>query len=226
MATPDNAKVGESISIQKQEYTRAGTPIGPDTVLIGRESFEPPAYDAVRWRCQTEVAKYNAPSESVRAGEVYPDEVLDIDGNLLVYGGADIMWLGLKNGLSATTGLKNTFFDNSNAVIYVGDVNTAAAAGQVDLQATSESTNRDAVAMEATYPIHTTGDGSTANQNIVFRSVFSTSVGNFAWEEWAIGNTTATTAPYKGRILNRKVESLGTKTAAATWTVTVTLSLS
>jgi len=183
--------------------------------------------DAIAWRAEWAIEKYeNTPSDAVRAGSATPTEVIHRKGNLLTYGGADILWLGLKNGLTATTGAKNTFFDNSNAVLYVGDDNTAAAASQTDLQASSASTDRYAVGMEATYPTHTTGDSATGNADITFRSVFTTAQANFAWNEWAVGNTTATTAPYPGRILNRKVESLGTKTASATWTFTVKLSLS
>jgi hypothetical protein len=183
--------------------------------------------DAFAWKAEWVLEKYNAPSDLVRAGAVAPDEVIHRKGNLLTYGGVDLLINGFTStgAIIATTGVKNTVFNNANAVIYVGDSNTAAAASQTDLQATSESTNRDAVGMEATYPLHTTGDNSTANQDVTFRSVFSTLVGNFAWEEWAIGNTTATTAPYKGRILNRKVEALGTKTAAATWTFTCKISI-
>jgi hypothetical protein len=44
---------------------------------------------------------------------------------------------------------------------------------------------------------------------------------NFAWQEWAVFNASST-----GRMLNRKVESLGTKTSSAAWTLTVTITLS
>ena len=90
----------------------------------------------------------------------------------------------------------------------------------------ASSSRRFAKGMEATYPLHTTGDGSTSALNIAFRSVFSTAQANFAWQEWGVGNSTKSTAPYAGRLLNRKVQSLGTKSTAATWTFTVTLSLS
>lgn len=181
--------------------------------------------DVGAWQAEWVLEKHQAPSADVRSGLSVPTEVIHRKGNLLTYGGVDVLMLGLKAGLSATTGLKNTYFDNSNAVIYVGDSTAAVAASQTDLQATSESTNRDAVGMEATYPTHTTGDSATGNQDITFRSVFDTNTANFAWQEWAVGNTTKTTAPYPGRILNRKIESLGTKTAAGTWTFTVKISI-
>jgi hypothetical protein len=75
--------------------------------------------------------------------------------------------------------------------------------------------------MDATYPQHTDGTTSGA-ASIVFKSTFGTSDANYAWAEWGVFNSpTAAT----GRMLNRKVESLGTKSAAATWVITVTLSL-
>lgn len=193
------------------------------------------AHQPVTWKCEWQVEKYSAGAADVRNGiygssagsragqPVKPFEVIQREGNLLTYGGADAIWLGLRDGLSATTGLANTRFNNANACIKVGDTNTAAAATQTDLAAPNTTTDRAFAGMESSYPTHTTGTGSSTSSKMVFRSVFSTAVGNFAWEEWGIFNrVTANT----GRMLNRKAESLGTKTAAATWTFTVTLSLS
>lgn len=180
--------------------------------------------DQLHWNCKGKLEKFWAGEDEVRAGTVEPYEVINTTGNMLLRGGADLLWLGLKAGLTATTGAKNTYLNNAEAVIFVGNSNTAAANTQVDLQASSS--RRFAKGMEATYPLHTTGDGSTAALNIAFRSVFSTAQANWAWEEWGIGNSTKSTAPYAGRLLNRKVQSLGTKSTAATWTFTCTLSLS
>ena len=77
--------------------------------------------------------------------------------------------------------------------------------------------------MDATYPLHTDSDSSVGAKSIVFRSTFATGDANWAWAEWIIKNTT--TAGTTGRTLNRKVEALGTKTSAATWVLTITLSL-
>jgi hypothetical protein len=206
-------------------------------VEINYPSKHNPACEGIHWNCDWKIEKYNAGIDDVRAGTfqsstagsklgqpVRPYEVVNGKDNLLLRGGADLLWLGLKAGLTATTGAKNTYLNNAEAVIFVGNSNTAAANTQVDLQASSS--RRFAKGMEATYPTHTTGDGSTAALNIAFRSVFSTAQANFAWEEWGVGNSTKSTAPYPGRLLNRKVQSLGTKSTAATWTFTVTLSLS
>lgn len=164
-------------------------------------------HETIQWRAQWRVEKWNPGSDTSGA----PDEVTEHEGNLLMYGGASALWDLLIGAGNVTA------FNNSNAYIGVGDSNTAAAATQTDLQA---STNKVRVGMEASYPSHTDGT-SSGNASVAFRSVFGTSSANFAWEEWGIFN-----ASTSGRMLNRKVESLGTKASGATWTFTVTLSLS
>ena len=103
-----------------------------------------------------------------------------------------------------------TAFNNANAYLGVGDSTTAYAAAQTDLQA---ATNKHREAMDATYP-------SRAANVITFVSTFETADANFAWEEWGVFNASS-----GGQMLSRKVESLGTKTSAATWELTVTLTI-
>lgn len=100
-----------------------------------------------------------------------------------------------------------TEFNNANAHIGVGDSTTAFAVTQTDLQA---ATNKLRKAMDATYP--------TRSGNVLtFRSTFGTADANFAWQEWAVFN-----AASAGTMLNRKVESLGTKASTQSWQITVT----
>lgn len=197
------------------------------------------AHDPIQWRCHTRLEKFDAGIADVYAGRylsstnssdrrgapVKPAEVVEHDGNLLVYGGADVLWLGLRDGLSASTGLANTRFNNANAGIAVGDSTAAAANTQTDIQATTASSNRYTKGMDATYPTHTTGTGASTASKILFKATFSSSQANFAWNEWAIKNRVGQTSALAGRMLNRKVQALGTKTSAATWAFTVTLSL-
>jgi hypothetical protein len=145
-------------------------------------------------------------------------EELEVAGNLLMYGGASNQWQTLIGNGTTTAGQSLTYFSNAQAAIGVGDSTTAAAATQTDLQA---ATNKLRVAMDATYPTHT--DGTTSGSaSISYRSTFSTAQANWAWQEWGVFNSaTAGT----GRMLQRKVESLGTKTSASTWALTVTLTL-
>lgn len=164
--------------------------------------------EPIRWKCDTRLEKFDTPEGQDIAG-LAPYEVVDQPGNLLLYGGASILWEKLIGG----TG---TVFSNANAHIGVGDSSTAEAATQTDLVA---ATNKLRMAMDATFPTHT--DATTVGaEAIVFKSTFGTSDANFAWNEYGIFN--ASTA---GRMLNRKVASLGTKTSAGTWVLTVTLSL-
>ena len=110
-------------------------------------------------------------------------------------------------GLTTGTG---TAFNNANSYIGVGDSTTAFAATQTDLQA---ATNKLRKAMDATYP-------QVAANVITFRSTFATTDANYAWQEWGVFNASSA-----GTMLNRKVESLGTKTSAQTWQITVTITL-
>ena len=103
-----------------------------------------------------------------------------------------------------------TSFANANARIGVGDSSAAFTASQTDLQA---STNKLRKAMEAAYP-------TRAGNTLTFRSIFGTSEGNFAWNEWGVFN-----AASGGTMLNRLVASLGTKTSAQSWQVTVTVTV-
>ena len=101
-------------------------------------------------------------------------------------------------------------FANANARIGVGDSSAAFTASQTDLQA---STNKLRKAMEAAYP-------TRAGNVLTFRSIFGTSEGNFAWNEWGVFN-----AASGGTMLNRLVASLGTKTSAQSWQFTVTMTV-
>jgi hypothetical protein len=110
--------------------------------------------------------------------------------------------------VQAAIGAGPTFFNNANSHIGVGDSTTAFNASQTDLVA---ATNKLRKAMDATYP-------SGGSNVITFRSTFATGDANFAWQEWGVFNASS-----GGTMLNRKVESLGTKTSAQTWQFTVTL---
>lgn len=115
---------------------------------------------------------------------------------------------GRNHMVQAAIGAAVTAFNNANSYIGVGDSATAHAVGQTDLQA---GANKLRKAMDATYP-------SGAANVITFRSTYGTGDANWAWNEWATFNAAAA-----GTMLNRKVESLGTKTSTQTWQFTTTL---
>jgi hypothetical protein len=123
--------------------------------------------------------------------------------------------MGLTNALrdlaaSALFGNAITPYNNANAYIGVGDSSTAFAASQTDLQASSNKLRK---AMDTTYP-------TLAANVLTFRSTFGTAEANFAWNEWGVFNGSS-----GGTMLNRKVESLGTKTSAQSWQITATITL-
>lgn len=160
----------------------------------------------IKWRVKTTLEKY-------RDGETEPYEVLEDEGNLLVYGGASVIWQKLIGGASG-----GDVFSNTYAHIGVGDSGTAAAADQTDLQA---ATNKHYEPMDATYPTHTDSTSASSAATVTFRSTFETTDANFAWNEWGIFNALSA-----GRMLNRKAQSFGTKTSADSWVLTIALTLS
>ena len=103
-------------------------------------------------------------------------------------------------------------FDNTNAALGVGDDATAFAKAQTDLQAASNKLRKG---MEASFP-----NVPSAANIIEFRSLFGTSEANFAWEEWGLFNSVSGQT-----MLSRKVESLGTKTAAQSFQLTATITV-
>lgn len=98
-------------------------------------------------------------------------------------------------------------FDHANAYIGVGNGTEAFAVGQTDL--TGSSTFRKA--MDVGYPIV---DGNT----VTYRATFAQAEANFDWNEWGVFN-----AASGGVMLNRSVESNGTKQNNQTWVLEVSL---
>lgn len=111
---------------------------------------------------------------------------------------------------NAIIGAAYTTFSNANARLGVGDSATVFAKAQTDLQAASNKLRK---AMDATFPTQVTNV-------LTFRSTFTTAEANFTWAEWGVFNAGAA-----GTMLSRKVEALGTKTAAQSWQLTVDLTV-
>lgn len=219
----DRASLGVALEAGDRIGAQEIAPLWPDQLCgPGYQGGEPALpHGSAQWRVHTKVEKRQGDwnDAQIDAGEApAPYEVLESEGNLLMYGGASVLWQALIGNGTGTASQALTFFNNGNAAIGVGDSATAAAATQTDLQA---ATNKLRKAMDATYPTHT--DATTSGgATITFRATFGSSDANFAWQEWAVFNSpTAAT----GRMLNRKVESWGTKVAGSSWTFTVTITL-
>ena len=100
---------------------------------------------------------------------------------------------------------QGTFFDAANAYIGVGDGTTAFSVSQNNLQ----GTNKVRKAMDSGFP---TVDAPT----VTFKSTFTPAEANFAWNEWGVFN-----AATGGTMLNRVIESNGTKQSNQTWVLEV-----
>lgn len=150
------------------------------------------------WQPRIELRKYDTPAGEDIAG-LDPVEVIVEEGNLLTTAGATAL-------LTLLIGGGGSAFNNANSYLGVGDSTTAAAVGQTDLQA---ATNKLRKAMDSGYP-------QVSAATVTWRATFGTSDANWAWQEWGVFNAAAA-----GTMLNRKVTSLGTKTSAATWQLTV-----
>lgn len=142
-----------------------------------------------------------------------PDSFIDAPGNALTNAGLTRI-TNLIIGTGSTQAATNT-----SSRIGVGDSTTTFATSQTDLQA---STNKYFKVMDSTYPSVSVGV-------ITFKSTFATGDANFAWQEWGVDIGTPTVSSgstVNATLLNRKVTSLGTKTSAASWAFTVTITLS
>jgi beta-glucanase (GH16 family) len=164
--------------------------------------------DTANWLCRYRLSKYHEDIGAYRGREAefherfQPYEVIEGEGNCLLNSGINEMW-DLIVGDSAN------HFNNTNARIGVGDSSTAADPSQTDLQA---ATNKSYKGMESGYPTST-------SQKATFKSSFGESDANYAWNEWVVKQATS------AKCLNRKVESLGTK-SGGTWTLEVSITLS
>src|SRR5678810_315663 len=167
-----------------QDHTHATEQVNVGVTLTDHEP--------IQWRARWSVHKYDdstgviaaALQNGVALDTFTPTEVIEQDGNLLMFGGASCLWQCLIGNGTTSAGQALTFFNNAQAAIGVGDSVTAAAGTQTDLQA---ATNKLRKAMDATYPQHTDATTSGA-ASIVFRSTFATTDANFAWQEWIVAN--------------------------------------
>ena len=142
-----------------------------------------------------------------------PFETIEGGPNLITTAGLNrVMSLLIGSGQAAT---------NTSARIGVGNSTTAAAVGQTDLQAAAGASNRYFQPMDATFP-------SVSAATVTFKATFASSNGNFAWQEWCVDIGTPTVAggtTVNALMLNRKVQSFGTKASGASWVLTVTSTL-
>jgi hypothetical protein len=174
-------------------------------------------HDVLGWRTHWTLEKRYVVDDWAsdhRAGDVI---VSEFEGNVLANGGADVLWERLITVAPSTaTNVVLSAF-STLAALGVGNSTATATAAQTDLQGTKLRR-----VMDSGFPTHSTGT-STSARSAVFKATFSSSQANFAWQEVATFNAASTTTY---RMLNRKVSALGTKTSAAQWALTETLTFS
>lgn len=139
-----------------------------------------------------------------------PYETVVIDGNGLLNDGINFLLNRLIGGADGTYPAWN----NANAHIKVGNGTAAFAATQTDLQGGSTAEKP----MDATYP-------QVSAQTATWRSTFGSSDANFTWEEVGVKNGSGAISSTV-KLLNRKVQSFGTKVSGATWTMTLQITIS
>lgn len=166
--------------------------------------------ECVRLRPRWRLEKWNPGPPSQASPEIRnrggqpPDEVLEWDGNLALTAGLGVL-IDLLIGSGSPAA-----YSNANARMYVGDGTTAAAAGQTDLQ----GANKLEKAMDVGFPQRS---GNVA----IWKSTYGSTDANFAWEEGGVKNGAGTPNGTSVVLFNRKVQSLGTKSNGAVWTLTL-----
>lgn len=191
--------------------------------------------DAIRWVPRITVRKFTAEQEAAAKAsaaergialsealhEFDPYEVLEDVGNALTR-------QGLKRIMDRLAGTaSNQALDSTHCRIGVGNGSTAFANTDTDLSAAAGAANRQFELVDSAPAV---GSGASSGVLTVV-ATFETGDANFAWSEWGIDGGTAdgTTVTTEGNttpgLINRKVTSLGTKTSAAAWTITVTITI-
>lgn len=174
-------------------------------------------YDADQTSWVKRRSGFAAPDDAAfRRLRVDPYETSIVVGNLLTTAGLNrLTSLAIAGGGQAIT--------NTSARIGVGNGAGTAAVGDTDLSASAGSVNRWFQVMAATYP-------QQSNGVITLQSVFGTSDGNFAWNEFGVDVGTPTVSSgntVAALLFNHKTSiAQGTKASGQTWTATATITIS
>lgn len=158
--------------------------------------------ETFREKALWKITKYTD-ADAKAKGDAY--ETKDIDGNLLTNEGINELLTILGSAASGTK------YDNTNAYLIVGTGVGAAAAG--DTEATFTAGVK--AGMEVGYPTYGT------SQQIIWKASFDGDTANQAWNEFGVLNASSA-----GKLLNRKVETEGTKTLGQVWDLELQITLS
>jgi len=167
--------------------------------------------DEVAW-VRTKTGDPNPGPDRLR--RLIAPEVAESDGNLLTTA-------GLTRLTALLTAAGGQGMTATSTRLGVGNGVTGAAIGDTDLSASSGSTNRWFMPMNATYP-------SAAAGVVTVQSTWASADGDFAWNEWGIdiaAPTVVAGATVGACLLNHKSgAALGTKSTGS-WTLTGTITI-
>jgi len=190
--------------------------------------------DTIKWNMRATVIKYDPGSveritrmlgheptgPDLRRLEslalIEPDDVVDVIGNAVLDAGKQRL-----GDLITGTG-SPVAFSATRGVTGVGNGTTGNTSGMTALQGASQ------------FYKGLDGAPSSLTGVISASATFTAAEGNFAWEEWCwaiataapVASSSFSTATTSGVIINRKVQSLGTKANGAVWTLAAQVSLS
>lgn len=142
-----------------------------------------------------------------------PKETVEIDGNMMLNAGRDIL-----NALLMGTG-NPTPMSASTALIYVGDSSVGESKLQTDLQATGTYNDTVGTPHKWKKPMES-GFPQVVNGAVRYKARFLSAEANFAWNEFGVSNGVT--------LFNRKVASpsIGTKTTEDEWVFSVEINFS
>ena len=151
------------------------------------------------WHALLRVDKYPD-----RAVDGHPDEVLEVEGNILQNAGIQLL-------LDLLAALGGTAYTNSgNAYLAVGDNARAQAEDATETNFNPDELDRK----QAT--------ASVSGSVVTFQATFNDDNSLGDWEEVGVFNNAAADT---GALLNRFLSTLGTKGAGQTWVLTLTITI-
>jgi hypothetical protein len=190
--------------------------------------------DVLKWHAHARVQKYSDDQvawASRASGLIEPpgaflqrhcgepeDGYAEADGNLLVTVGLDAI-----TKLLTAIGGAQAFSGPTRAIVGVGDQSTTAVIGDTHLGGDGAN---------AWYQGCDSSNPTQANGVITCVCTFTTSNGNFAWNEWGWATCTGSITPGAtlasvatgSKLWNHKIQSLGTKSSGS-WVLTSTVTI-
>jgi len=139
-----------------------------------------------------------------------PYETMVVKDNGLLNNGIDNLLMRLIGG----PGDAYPPYASGSAHIKVGDGTAAFSASHTDLQGTNVAESP----MDHGYP-------TVSATTVTWKSTFGAAVANFSWEEVGVKNASGPVSSTV-RLLNRRVQSFGTKVSGSTWTMTLSITVS